>query len=155
MSLRACPASRLPRSEDGGLVRAAIRHVRDQTGLDLSACDNWLRVADVTYIRSPSGSGSGSGHSQGQGQGGSAAVSMHEPGCSEVVTLFVAVPDACVAGPEAWPEEARAQQAFKQQRLALEAAEAKKRVSEWLVRWLGGRLGGRVGGVGWSASRGP
>lgn len=108
--------------EDGALIRAACRHVAEQVGLDLSPCNAWLRVATVTYIRhqqQPAGGGGKASPSP------APAACMEEPGCREVVVLYAAVPDACVPGPDTWPEEARRQAAFKAQRMALEDA-AKK-----------------------------
>lgn len=113
--------------EDGGLIRAACRHVAEQVGLDLSTCNAWLRVATVTYIRQQQQQ-----QQQPNSDGGKASPSpspaacLEDPGCREVVVLYAAVPDACVPGPDTWPEEARRQAAFKAQRMALEDAAKKK-----------------------------
>ncbi len=102
--------------------------------MDLSACAHWLRVCQVTYVRAPPAPAGASGAAgdaaaapSSNGGGVALSSSLADPSLREVVVLFAAVPDACVAGPDSWPEEARQQQAFKQQRLALEA-EARKKV---------------------------
>ncbi len=42
---------------DGALVRAAVRGVREQLGLELSACAAWTRLADVHCTRPPAHTG--------------------------------------------------------------------------------------------------
>lgn len=42
---------------DGALVRAAVRGVREQLGLELGACAAWTRLADVHYTRPPAHTG--------------------------------------------------------------------------------------------------
>jgi len=49
-----------PAHDPTALIATCVRTVKEATGMDLSGCNQWLRLAELSYLRSTSGSSGGS-----------------------------------------------------------------------------------------------
>lgn len=110
--------------EDGGLIRACIRHARQQAGLDLSRANHWLRFIDICYQRPVAPNADASAAPAGHHGGGAAdVVGVSAP---EVSVYYVVLAAEALPGHDEWPAAAAAQQAFKHRKAVVEALQKKK-----------------------------